>query len=80
LRKRLLARAQDDEQTIRARMDEAISEMSHYAEFDYIVVNDHFDTALAQMTQIVRGEGHAYALSAQMSALLPLIQDLLPSR
>ncbi len=34
-------------------MRDSISEMSHYAEFDYLIVNDDFDTALAEMRSIV---------------------------
>jgi guanylate kinase len=78
LQERLLARGEDDAQTIERRMAEAINEMSHYAEFDYIVVNDEFDTALAQMIEIVRGQGERFALEAQKPGLGPLLQDLLP--
>jgi len=43
LRERLTARGQDDESIINQRMREAVSEMSHYAEFDYLIINDEFD-------------------------------------
>jgi guanylate kinase len=78
LRSRLLARGQDDLQTIDRRMSEAISEMSHYAEFDYIVINDRFDHALAQLVRIIQGEGDGQKLAAQRRVLDPLIADLLP--
>ena len=56
LLKRLQSRGQDDEKTIARRMQEAISEMSHYSEFDYVVVNDDFDLALADLLAIIHGQ------------------------
>ncbi len=49
LEQRLKGRGQDDETVINRRMRDAVNEMSHYAEFDYLVVNDDFDTALNQL-------------------------------
>ena len=49
---RLIGRGQDTENTIELRMNEAASEMTHYAEFDYIVINDDFDTAIAELASI----------------------------
>ena len=49
---RLVGRGQDAEETIELRMSEAASEMTHYAEFDYIVINDDFDTAVAELASI----------------------------
>ena len=53
LLERLMSRAQDGADAIRERSRKAVSEMSHYAEFDYLVVNDDFDAALADLTTIV---------------------------
>jgi guanylate kinase len=53
LEQRLRGRGQDDEPTIARRMRDAVAEMSHYAEFDYLVVNDDFAEALAQLQSIV---------------------------
>ena len=53
LRRRLTARNQDSEDVIDGRMAKAVSEISHYHEFDYIVVNDDFDAALAELDAIV---------------------------
>jgi guanylate kinase len=53
LESRLRNRKTDDEQVIARRLSEAIVEMSHYAEFDYLVVNDQFDRALADLKSIV---------------------------
>jgi guanylate kinase len=56
LRERLDARGQDSEETIQRRMNQAVEEMTHYAEFDYLIINDDFDTALAQLGAIVTAQ------------------------
>ena len=56
LRQRLQGRGQDSDEVINARMDEAVSEMSHYAEFDYVLINDDFDTAVASLDGIVASQ------------------------
>ena len=56
LRERLGNRGQDDESIIERRMRDARSELSHYAEYDYLVVNDDFDLALDELQCIVRAE------------------------
>lgn len=53
LQERLNNRGQDPKDVIERRMAAAISEMSHYAEADYLVVNDHFDTALQELRAIL---------------------------
>lgn len=53
LRERLTGRGQDPQEVIDARMAEAISEMTHYVEADYLIVNDNFDTALAQFEALI---------------------------
>jgi guanylate kinase len=53
LLQRLTGRGQDDEAVIARRMQEAVNEISHYSEFDYLVVNDDFDLALQQLSAIV---------------------------
>jgi guanylate kinase len=53
LRERLENRGQDNEEVIQRRMQDAVNEMSHYAEFDYLVVNDDFDIALHELKCIV---------------------------
>ncbi|SEA50652.1 MAG: guanylate kinase [Candidatus Thiothrix putei] len=52
LNQRLHGRGQDSEETIQRRMRDARSEMSHYPEYDYLIINDDFDTALAELTCI----------------------------
>lgn len=53
LRQRLLERGQDSGDVIDSRMEEAQAEMSHFTEFDYLIVNDDFETALQELEQIV---------------------------
>jgi len=55
LEKRLEGRNQDSDETIARRMRDAVSEMRHYDEFDYVVVNDDFDLALADLRAILSG-------------------------
>ena len=49
LRERLKGRGQDSEQVIERRMRDAISEMSHYGEYQYLVFNDDFEQAVAEL-------------------------------
>ncbi|MDK2595877.1 guanylate kinase [Pseudoalteromonas obscura] len=53
LEQRLNNRGQDSQEVIAARMAEAKSESSHYNEFDYVIVNDNFETALTELEHIV---------------------------
>ncbi|EWH08918.1 guanylate kinase [Catenovulum agarivorans DS-2] len=53
---RLQKRGQDSDEVIAKRMQEAQSEISHYDEFDFIVVNDDFAQALADLTAILRAQ------------------------
>ena len=54
LSQRLQGRAQDDEETIDKRMRQAVNEITHVAEADYMVVNDDFETALSDIRAIIR--------------------------
>jgi len=54
LRERLVRRGQDSEQVIDRRMNEARAEISHWDEFDFVIINDDFDSALADLQSIVR--------------------------
>jgi guanylate kinase len=56
LEQRLLGRGQDNEEIIGRRMRDAVAEMSHFDEFDYLVINDDFDTALEDLRSIVRSQ------------------------
>jgi guanylate kinase len=54
LRQRLTNRGQDSEEIIDVRMREAVNEMSHYVEYDYLVINDDFSSALDDLKAIFR--------------------------
>ena len=53
LLQRLSDRGQDDAGIIARRMRDAVNEMSHYSEFDYLVINDDFDQALQELRSII---------------------------
>ena len=53
LEDRLRGRGQDGDEVIARRMQDAVSEMSHYAEFDFLVINDDFDTALEELKAVI---------------------------
>jgi guanylate kinase len=52
LEQRMRSRGQDSEEVIAQRLAAAREEMSHYTEFDYVIVNEHFDTAVDEMCAI----------------------------
>lgn len=54
LRQRLTNRGQDSDEIIERRMREAVNEMSHYVEYDYLVINDDFAHALEDLKSIFR--------------------------
>ena len=56
LEQRLIGRGQDSAETISKRMAEAESEMSHYDEFDYVIINDDFNQALSELKAILTAE------------------------
>ena len=75
LEQRLTARGQDDAQVIATRMAEAVEEMSHYGDGDYLVVNDDFEQALSELQAIIVSQ--RLRTSRQQQALKPLLADLL---
>lgn len=75
LDQRLRARGQDGEDVIARRMRDAVNEMRHYADFDYLVVNDDFDTARKDMQAIIRAR--RLGIKAQTVRLHALLEQLL---
>jgi guanylate kinase len=87
LERRLRGRGTDSEEVIRRRLRDAASDMGHWSEFDYVVVNDDFDRALRDLQDIVRGGGEASragrpglgelaaGLTAPCAMLSPLVPD-----
>ena len=56
LKRRLEVRAQDTREVVQARMAESSEELSHWAEYDYVIVNDELDTSLRQVRAILDAE------------------------
>ncbi|MGP1939580.1 MAG: guanylate kinase [Arsenophonus sp. ET-DL9-MAG3] len=56
LLRRLRGRGQDSEKVIEQRMAQFFAEIKHYNEYDYIIVNDNFNTALKNLESIIRSE------------------------
>jgi guanylate kinase len=75
LEKRLNNRAQDSADVIAGRMAQAQSETSHYNEYDYVLVNDDFNEALAQLETIVLAQ--RFTLKAQTVRQNDLLKNLL---
>ena len=77
LQQRLRDRGQDDEAVIARRMRAAVSEMSHYDEYDYLVINDVFQVAGDELAAIMLS--HRLRLSAQCQRHAGLLAGLLAS-
>ncbi len=74
LRERLTGRGQDSEAIIERRLRDAEADMSHYDEFDFVVVNDDFEQALAELRAIVVAQ--RLSLERQALRLRRLIREL----
>ncbi len=79
LEARLTARGQDDGDVIARRMRDAVNEMSHYREYDFLIINDEFERALAELAAVLTGQGGDYALVGQAGRHAGLIAELLES-
>jgi guanylate kinase len=77
LAERLARRATDSAEVIARRLRDAAADMSHYREFDYVVVNDDFDQALRDLQKVLAGQ--AQGLKSDRPELAPLLADLLAS-
>jgi guanylate kinase len=75
LERRLRTRGTDDDAVIARRLKDAVGDMSHWREFDYVVVNDDFDHALSEVSAIVTGRGQASRTDRQ--GLKPIVDALL---
>jgi guanylate kinase len=74
LESRLRNRKTDSEAVIERRLRDSIADMSHYREFDSVVVNDRFENAVTDLLMILRG---SKAYGPDRPELKPLIADLL---
>jgi len=77
LEHRLRGRGTDEEAVIQRRLRDAVSDMGHWAEFDYVVVNADFEQALSELKAVVLQQDPA--LRADRAALKPLVKELLNS-
>ena len=88
LERRLRSRATDSAEVIARRLRDAVGDMAHWREFDYVVVNDDFEKAVADLMAIVSGHGESGAsggrgaagapgLAAGRPGLAPLLDRLL---
>ena len=75
LERRLRTRATDSEEVIARRLRDSLADMSHWNEFDYVVINDDFERAVNDLLAVVHGGGDA--LQGTRSELRPFIQQLL---
>ncbi|WP_305909660.1 guanylate kinase [Methylomarinum sp. Ch1-1] len=75
LQQRLKGRGQDSDEIIARRMRDAVTEMSHYGEFDYLVVNDDFQQALAELQSIITA--NRLMKKRQQQQLAGLLPELL---
>ncbi|MGH8134251.1 MAG: guanylate kinase [Steroidobacteraceae bacterium] len=75
LAERLARRATDTPEVISRRLQDAAGDMSHYAEFDYLVVNDDFAKAASELKRIIAGHGED--LRSNRPALASLLGELL---
>lgn len=75
LEHRLIGRGQDSAEIIAERMSKAMNEISHYDEYDYVIINDDFEQALSDLQGILRAE--KLTLTYQQRENKALINELL---
>lgn len=75
LERRLRTRATDTDEVIDRRLRDAVAEMSHWEEFEFVVVNDRFSHALKELQRILRGKGEQSRVDR--AELKPLVRSLL---
>jgi guanylate kinase len=73
LRRRLESRAQDSQDVIDARMDRARGEISHWAEYDYVVINDDVDECFVKVREILHAERMK---RTRQTGLIPFVREL----
>lgn len=77
LEARLRGRGQDSDEVIERRLGEAVKEIEHHVEYDYLVVNDDFDTALRELQSIF--QANRLRLRPQLERHRRLLENLLAS-
>lgn len=74
LRRRLESRAQDTAQVIDARMERARAEISHWAEYDYVVINDDIDECFDRVREVLDAERMR---RTRQTGLIPFVRELM---
>ena len=74
LRRRLESRAQDSAEVIDARMERARAEISHWAEYDYVVVNDDLNACFSKVREILHAERMK---RTRQTGLIPFVRELM---
>ena len=77
LNQRLRSRGQDTDEIIQRRMRDALNEISHYHEYDHIIVNDDFDQAFSELKSIIHGQPYRPHVPARVAA--DLLASLSPN-
>jgi guanylate kinase len=75
LERRLRGRGTDNDEVIARRLRDSVSDMTHWDEFDYVVINDDFDHALGSLVNIVDDKGDAF--QRERPELIGIVQGLL---
>jgi len=75
LKQRIIDRGQDSEEVVAHRLRAASSEISHYNEYDFLIVNDDFNQAVEDLKAVVLSQ--RYRLDKQSKNLKPLLDELL---
>jgi len=75
LEKRLLKRNQDTDETVKNRMSKASDEISHYAEYDYIIINEDFDESLKKINSILIAEGLKRTRQNKIQDMIKSLRD-----
>ena len=74
LRRRLESRATDSPQIIDSRMERARGEISHWAEYDYVVINDDVNECFAKVSEILHAERME---RTRQTGLIPFVRELM---
>lgn len=74
LRHRLEARAQDSAEVIDSRMERARGEISHWAEYDYVVINDDVNACFAKVREVLDAERMR---RTRQTGLIPFVRELM---
>ena len=77
LERRLKARAQDSDEVVARRMEEASEEISHYSEYDYIIVNDDVDNTFRELQAILHAERLKLKRQTGLSNFVKRLRDAL---